>query len=164
ASGELITLEDQDRTLWNEASIRQGLQSLEHALASTPMGIYTLQASIAAVHARAARAEDTDWARIVRLYDALYRRQPSPVIALNRAAAVAMRDTPADGLALLEQLTSHKEILGYHLFHAARADLYRRAGNRASAINAYQRALALATQGPARRCLERRLNELDSAS
>jgi len=164
ASGELITLEDQDRTLWNEASIRQGLQSLEHALASTPMGIYTLQASIAAVHARAARAEDTDWARIVRLYDALYRRQPSPVIALNRAAAVAMRDTPADGLALLEQLTSHKEILGYHLFHAARADLHRRAGNRASAICAYQRALALATQGPERRFLERRLKELDSAS
>ncbi|PHQ14812.1 RNA polymerase sigma factor [Marinobacter profundi] len=164
ASGELITLEDQDRTLWNEASIRQGLQSLEHALASTPMGIYTLQASIAAVHARAARAEDTDWARIVRLYDALYRRQPSPVIALNRAAAVAMRDTPADGLALLEQLTSHKEILGYHLFHAARADLHRRAGNRASAISAYQRALALATQGPERRFLERRLKELDSAS
>lgn len=160
--GYLVTLEDQDRTRWDRERIQEGLAWLEQALARTPVGPYTLQASIAAVHAQAARAEETDWGRIVRLYGALYRQQPSPVIALNRAVAVAMRDTPAAGLRLLEELASHKEILDYHLFHAARADLQRRAGNRDAARDAYERALALAAQGPERRFLERRLQELDA--
>ncbi|WP_417584152.1 RNA polymerase sigma factor [Nitrincola sp.] len=160
--GELITLEDQDRSMWDQDSIRQGLQWLELALASTPTDPYTLQASIAAVHAQATCADTTDWSRIVRLYEALYHQQPSPVIALNHAVAVAMRDTPAAGLQLLDELANIREIRNYHLFHAARADLYRRAGNINDASAAYQRALALATQGPERRFLERRLNTLTS--
>lgn len=162
--GELILLEDQDRARWDQDSICHGLQRLQQALARTPTGPYTLQASIAAVHAQAPCAGDTDWARIARLYDGLYRQQPSPVIALNRAVAIAMRDTPADGLRLLDQLVSHKAFANYHLFHAARADLHRRAGHSDEARAAYQRALALATQGPERRFLERRLNELRSPS
>lgn len=164
ANGDLVTLEDQNRSLWDQDSIHQGLQWLEPALASTPTGPYTLQASIAAVHAQAVSAEETDWARIALLYEALYRQQPSPVIALNRAVAVAMRDTPEDGLQLLDGLATTKEILNYHLYHAARADLHRRAGHINEARIAYQRALSLATQSPERRFLERRLNELTSPS
>ncbi|QEW05380.1 RNA polymerase sigma factor [Nitrincola iocasae] len=160
--GELITLEDQDRSLWDQDSIRQGLQWLELALASTPADPYTLQASIAAVHAQAAHADKTDWARIVRLYEVLYQQQPSPIIALNRAVAVALRDSPDAGLRLLDELANIREIRNYHLFHAARADLYRRAGNIQDARTAYQRALELATQGPERRFLERRLKALAS--
>lgn len=160
--GELVTLDRQDRSRWDRARIDVGMQWLELALAATPAGPYTLQASIAAEHARAARYEDTDLARIVRLYEALYRQQPSPVIALNRAVAVAMRDTPADGLRLLDAMAGQKEIVHYHLFHAARADLHRRAGDRDAARHAYERALALAAQGPERRFLERRLAELDA--
>lgn len=163
SGGELITLDEQDRTLWDRQRIDTGLQWLEYALAATPTGPYTLQASIAAEHACAARYEDTDWARIARLYDVLYRQQPSPVIALNRAVAVAMRDTPAAGLQLLDELTGRKEIVNYHLFHAARADLHRRAGDREAARSAYQRALTLTAQGPERRFLERRLAGLDEA-
>ncbi|MCK8515060.1 RNA polymerase sigma factor [Methylonatrum kenyense] len=161
--GQLVTLEEQDRSRWDQERIREGLLWLEQALARTPVGPYTLQASIAAVHAQARRAEDTDWHRIVRLYEALYRQQPSPVIALNHAVAVAMRDTPAAGLHLLAELDSHKEILNYHLFHAVRADLQRRAGNRDAARAAYRRALELAAQGPEQRFLERRLHELDAS-
>lgn len=160
ADGELIPLEEQDRDRWDRARIRAGLAWLERALALSPTGPYTLQASIAAVHAQAHSAEATDWARIVVLYEALYRQQPSPVIALNRAVAVAMRDSPAAGLQLLEALASHKQIVNYHLFHAAQADLLRRAGDHLAARQAYERALALATQGPERRFLERRLAEL----
>ena len=158
--GDLITLEEQDRLRWHQGQIELGLKWLEQALARTPALPYTLQASIAAVHARARRAEDTDWGRIVRLYEALYRQHPSPVIALNHAVAVAMRDGPAAGLTLLDQLLDNKEILTYHLFHAARADLLRRAGDVEPAILAYRRALELATQTPERRFLERRLREL----
>lgn len=158
--GELIALEDQDRSLWDRDSILQGLQWLELALARTPVDPYTLQASIAAVHAQAADSERTDWSRIVRLYDALYQQHPSPVIALNRAVAVAMRDTPAAGLQLMDELASIREIRNYHLYHAARADLHRRAGNLSDARAAYQRALSLVTQSPERRFLERRLSEL----
>lgn len=158
--GDLITLEDQDRSRWDQKQIELGLKWLEQALARTPASPYTLQASIAAVHAQARRAEDTDWRRIARLYDALYRQHPSPVIALNHAVAVAMRDEPEAGLALLDGLLGNKEILTYHLFHAARADLLRRAGDFESAIVAYQRALELATQGPERRFLKRRLQSL----
>lgn len=160
-AGELITLEDQDRDRWDGAMIEVGLQWLEAALARTPAGPYTLQASIAAVHAQAASAEATDWARIVRLYDALYRQQPSPVIALNRAVAVAMRNGPGEGLQLLEALVNQRDFVNYYLYHAARADLHRRAGNLADARQAYQRALALVTQGPQRRFLERRLKSLN---
>jgi RNA polymerase sigma-70 factor (ECF subfamily) len=163
-AGELITLEDQDRDRWDGAMIEAGLQWLEAALARTPAGPYTLQASIAAVHAQAASSESTDWARIVRLYDALYRQQPSPVIALNRAVAVAMRDGPGEGLQLLETLVNQRDFVNYYLYHAARADLHRRAGNLADARQAYQRALALVTQGPQRRFLERRLKSLDETA
>lgn len=159
-SGELVTLEDQDRSRWDRNRIHAGIQWLERALATTPTGPYTLQASIAAVHAQAPSFGETDWHRIARLYEALYRRQTSPVVALNRAVAVAMRDTPADGLRMLEELTSHREILNYHHFHAARADLHRRAGNHEAARKAYRQALTLATQGPEKRFLERRLAEL----
>jgi len=162
--GELVTLEEQDRTRWDHARIRAGLGWLEQALASTPTGPYTLQASIAAVHAQATRVEDTDWDRIARLYETLYRQQPSPVIALNRAVAVAMRDTPADGLRLLKELGSQKEIVNYHLFHAAQADLLRRHGNTQAARRAYERALSLATQSPEQRFLKRRIAELDFPS
>ncbi|PHQ24368.1 RNA polymerase subunit sigma-24 [Marinobacter guineae] len=162
--GNLITLENQDRSLWDRASIDSGFRWLEAALARTPTGPYTLQASIAAVHADAEEACKTDWARIVRLYDALYQQQPSPVIALNRAVAIAMRDTPADGLRLLEELMSQKAMAGYHLFHAARADLQRRNGHIEEARQSYDRALALVSQGPERRFLERRLAELTESS
>ncbi|GAA0625680.1 RNA polymerase sigma factor [Halomonas beimenensis] len=163
AAGELIPLEEQDRRLWDRAQVEAGLAWLERALARTPTGPYTLQASIAAVHAQAERAEATDWQRIVRLYEALYRRQPSPVIALNRAVAVAMRDSPEAGLALLEGLAGHRQIVHYRLYHAARADLHRRAGHREAARQAYERALALTAQGPERRFLARRLAALEVA-
>jgi RNA polymerase sigma-70 factor (ECF subfamily) len=159
--GELIPLEEQDRRRWDAARIEQGLGWLSRALALTPTGPYTLQASIAAEHVRAPCAEATDWARIASLYAALHRRQPSPIIALNRAVAVAMRDGPEAGLVLLEALAEHRAIANYHLFHAARGDLHRRAGRPQEARHAYERALALAVQQPERRFLERRLAELE---
>ncbi|PRB80293.1 RNA polymerase subunit sigma-24 [Pseudomonas sp. MYb185] len=159
--GELVTLEHQDRNLWNQADIRLGLDWLAQALQFTPIAPYTLQASIAAEHATARHAGDTNWKRIVLLYDALHRQQPSAVIALNRAVAVAMRDSPQEGLRLLDQLTSTREVLSYHLFHAARADLLRRAGDTESARMAYQQALVLAVQEPERRFLARQLRLLD---
>ncbi|KPP97984.1 RNA polymerase sigma factor [Marinobacter sp. HL-58] len=162
ANGELITLEDQNRDLWDRNQIRSGLTWLSYALPLTPTGPYTLQASIAAAHAEAATPEDTDWSRIARLYETLYQQLPSPVIALNRAVAVAMRDTPEEGLKLLDQLAGQKAIQNYYLFHAARADLYRRSGDMSSARTAYQRALSLTQQGPEQRFLNRRLMQLDS--
>lgn len=163
AEGNLITLEDQDRSLWDRASIDSGFRWLEAALARTPTGPYTLQASIAAVHADADTPGETNWARIVRLYNALYQQQPSPVIALNRAVAVAMRDSPTVGLEMLEALMGQRSMAGYHLFHAARADLQRRSGHTEDARQSYQRALALVSQGPERRFLERRLAELEKS-
>ncbi|GHE22110.1 RNA polymerase sigma factor [Halomonas urumqiensis] len=161
AQGDLVPLEEQQRHLWDKAQIETGMHWLEQALALTPIAPYTLQASIAAVHAKAVDAESTDWRRIERLYEALYRCQPSPVIALNRAVAVAMSDTPDAGLALLDALSSHKQVVTYHLYHAALADLHRRAGHLTDARHAYHNALALCTQGPERRFLARRLAELD---
>ncbi|MEX0606185.1 MAG: RNA polymerase sigma factor [Marinobacter sp.] len=158
--GDLITLEEQDRNLWDRDQIDAGIQWLMDALQHSPTGTYTLQASIAAVHAQARQAEDTDWVRIVRLYDALFEQTPSPVIALNRAVAIAMRDTPEHGLKLLEQLSGHKAMQNYYLFHAARADLYRRSGQMDAARFAFERALALTQQGPEKRFLSRRLAEL----
>ncbi|WP_136246955.1 RNA polymerase sigma factor [Halomonas borealis] len=163
ARGELVPLEEQDRRRWDAGQIRAGLAWLERALALTPTDPYTLQASIAAVHAQAPSAEATDWRRIVRLYGALQQQRPSPVIELNRAVAVAMHDSPEAGLALLEALADHHQLVDYHLFHAARADLHRRAGHREAARHAYERALALAMQEPERRFLARRLAALDAA-
>ena len=160
ATGELILLNDQDRSLWNRELIGEGSALVRQALASRRVGPYTLQAAIAAVHAEAVDAEATDWNEIVGLYDVLLRTDPSPVIELNRAVAVAMCDGPAAGLALVDAILARGDLADYHLAHAARADLCRRMGDLAQAGAAYRRALALARQEPERRFLERRLAEL----
>jgi RNA polymerase sigma-70 factor, ECF subfamily len=159
-TGEVVLLDDQDRSLWNRQQIAEGQALLEKSLSSQRIGPYTLQAAIAAVHASAPSPNETDWARMVELYDLLLRVEPSPIVELNRAVAVAMRDGPADGLALIDDLLLRGELTGYHLAHAARADLCRRLGNRAAARTSYEQAMALARQGPERRFLERRLAEL----
>jgi RNA polymerase sigma-70 factor (ECF subfamily) len=158
--GDLVLLDEQDRALWNRELISEGSAFAERALASRPPGAYAIQAAIAAVHANAVRADATDWTQIVALYDLLLRLEPSPVVELNRAVAVAMRDGPAAGLALVEALLARGALADYHLAHAARADLCRRLGMTAPARSAYERALALARQAPERRFLERRLAEL----
>ena len=163
-SGELILLEDQDRSLWNRAQIAEGIALVERALVSRRFGPYTLQAAIAAVHAEAPTAGATDWRQIVGLYDLLLGADPSPVVELNRAAAVAMRDGPAVGLSLIDAILARQELSDYHLAHSARADLLRRLGRVDQAIAAYERAASLAIQEPARRFIERRLRELRKAS
>ena len=162
-SGELVLLPDQDRSLWNRAQIAEGCALVERALRSRRFGPFTLQAAIAAVHAEAPTADATDWPQIVGLYDVLARADPSPVVRLNRAVAVAMRDGPAAGLALVDELLAGGELAEYHLAHSARADLCRRAGRANDARASYLRALALARQEPERRFLARRLAELGSA-
>jgi len=162
AEGELVLLVDQDRSLWNQEQIAEGVALLERALSSRRFGPYTLQAAIAAVHTEAPNAAATDWAQIVGLYDVLARADPSPVVALNRAAAVAMRDGPLAGLALIDAILARGELEDYHLAHSARADLCRRLGRTGEARSSYERALALAQQAPERRFLQRRLNELGS--
>jgi RNA polymerase sigma-70 factor (ECF subfamily) len=159
-AGDVILLEDQDRSLWNQAQIREGKSHLERALAAPPIGPYTIQAAIAAVHAEAATAAATDWGRIVEWYDALLRIEPSPVVALNWAVAVAMRDGPEAGLDRIDDILASGDLADYHLAHAARADLCRRLGRTAEAREAYERALALAKQEPERRFLHKRLREL----
>jgi RNA polymerase sigma-70 factor, ECF subfamily len=159
-TGELILLDDQDRSLWDRAQIAEGLTLVEHALSSRRFGPYTLQAAIAAVHAEAPNAAATDWARIVGLYDALVQADPSPVVELNRAVAVAMRDGPLAGLELIDAILVRGDLGNYHLAHAARADLCRRLGRTAEARTSYERALGLTKQEPERRFLERRLAEL----
>jgi RNA polymerase sigma-70 factor (ECF subfamily) len=159
-SGEMILLEDQNRALWDRAQIEEGVDLVESALASHRFGPYTLQAAIAAVHAEASRASATDWAQIVGLYDVLLRTDQSPVIELNRAAAVAMRDGPEAGLALIDAILVRGDLTEYYLAHAARGDLCRRLGRTLDAIAAYERALELATQEPQRRFIGRRLDEL----
>jgi RNA polymerase sigma-70 factor, ECF subfamily len=158
--GELILLENQDRALWNRQQIGEGLALVQQGLASRRFGPYTLQAAIAAVHAEAPAAAATDWAQIAGLYDVLARLEPSPVVELNRAVAVAMRDGPAAGLALIDDILARGDLTDYHLAHAARADLCRRLGRTAAARDSYQRALDLAQQEPERQFLERRLSEL----
>jgi RNA polymerase sigma-70 factor (ECF subfamily) len=158
--GDLILLEHQDRSLWTQTYIKEGIALVERALSKKRIGPYTLQAAIAAVHAEAPRAEETDWAQIGALYDLLLRAEPSPIIELNRAVAVAMRDGPAKGLELVDALLERGELAQYHLAHAARADLCRRLGNTLDARTSYQRALALTKQEPERRFLEKRLTEL----
>ncbi len=160
ATGELILLENQDRSLWNRDQITEGLALVRRALSSQPVGPYTLQAAIAAVHAEAPSAAVTDWGQIVELYSLLARVEPSPVIDLNRAVAVAMRDGPLAGLALIEALLARGDLEDYHLVHAARADLCRRLGRTTEAQISYERALGLTQQEPERRFLRRRLNEL----
>jgi RNA polymerase sigma-70 factor, ECF subfamily len=160
ASGELILLEDQDRSLWDRRQIAEGVRLVEQALRSRRFGAYTLQAAIAAVHAEARTGAATDWMEIVGLYDELLRAAPSPVIELNRAVAVAMRDGPAAGLLLIDAILARGDLLDYRLAHAARADFCRRLGRTTEARASYQRALALARQEPERRFLERRLAEL----
>lgn len=160
ADGELVLLEQQDRSAWDQALIREGVALVERALATRRFGPYTLQAAIAAVHAEARTPEATDWRQICALYAALLALQPSPVIELNRAAAVAMHEGPAAGMALIEALLARGELQGYHLAHSARADLCRRLGRKDEAIAAYRQALALAPSEPEKRFLERRLREL----
>jgi RNA polymerase sigma-70 factor, ECF subfamily len=158
--GELVLLGDQDRALWNPDQIAEGLALVEQALSSRRFGPYTLQAAIAAVHAEALSAAATDWDQIVGLYDVLARTTPSPVVELNRAVAVAMREGPMAGLAIINAILGHGDLADYHLAHSARAELCRRLGRTAEARAAYERALVLTRQEPERRFLERRLGEL----
>jgi RNA polymerase sigma-70 factor (ECF subfamily) len=160
-AGELVRLEDQDRSLWDREQIAGAVRLVEAALASRRFGGYTLQAAIAAVHAEAKDAESTDWREIAGLYDVLMDMGPSPVVELNRAVAVAMRDGPQAGLALVDAILARGELADYHLAHAARADLCRRLGRSAEAREAYRKALALTRQPTERRFLERRIAELD---
>jgi RNA polymerase sigma-70 factor, ECF subfamily len=160
AEGDLIVLEDQDRRLWDREKIVEGRALVERAISSQRFGVYTIQAAIAAIHAAAPAASETDWARIVEWYELLERASPSPVVALNRAVAVAMRDGPQAGLELIDAILARGELADYHLAHAARADLCRRLGRTAEARESYERALELVRQAPERRFLERRLREL----
>ena len=160
AAGDVITLEEQDRSAWNRELIEEGVRLVEAALASRRFGPYSLQAAIAAVHAEAPSMAATDWNEIVGLYDALLELDPSPVIELNRAVAVGMRDGPAAGLPLIDGILARGELAGYHLAHAARADLCRRAGRGGEARVSYEKALSLSQQEPERRFLRRRLAEI----
>jgi RNA polymerase sigma-70 factor (ECF subfamily) len=158
--GELVLLNDQDRSLWNRDQIAEGSALVTRSLATHRFGPYTLQAAIAAVHADAVSADATDWDEIAGLYDVLLRIEPTPVVELNRAVAIAMRDGPAEGLVLIEAILARGDLKDYHLAHAARADLCRRLGKTAQARASYKRAIALARQTPERRFLERRLAKL----
>jgi RNA polymerase sigma-70 factor (ECF subfamily) len=153
----VVLLEDQDRSLWDRGQIEDGGRLVERALGSSRAGPYSIQAAIAAVHAGSPDAASTDWAEIVGLYDVLWRLDPSPVIELNRAVAVAMRDGPAAGLALVDAILERGDLRDYRLAHAARADFCRRLGKTSAARAAYEKALALTKQEPERRFLERRL-------
>ena len=155
-----MLMENQDRSLWDRDQIAEGSALVERALSSRRFGPYTLQAAIAAVHAEASTAASTDWVQIVGLYDVLVRADPSPVIELNRAAAIAMRDGPAAGLGLIDAILARGDLAEYHLAHSARADLCRRLRRTTDARLSYQRAIALTRQEPERRFLERRLAEL----
>ena len=160
STGQIVLLNDQDRSLWDREQIAEGLALIERALASRRFGPYTLQGAIAAVHAQTANADATDWVEIVGIYDVLLRLDPSPVVELNRAVAVAMRDGPADGVTLIEIILGRGDLQDYHLAHAAHADLYRRLGETAKARASYQRAITLSRQDQERQFLERRLTEL----
>jgi RNA polymerase sigma-70 factor (ECF subfamily) len=161
-AGDLVVLEEQDRTRWNQAQISEALPLVGEALRRAP-GPFALQAAIAAEHCKAAQAEETDWSQIVRFYDLLERVQPSPIVSLNRAIAVAMLSGPRTGLALIDALAATGELDEYHLLHAARADLLRRIGSKLEAAKSYERAFALATNQSERRFLERRLREVQAS-
>lgn len=158
--GDLILLEDQDRSLWNREYIKEGTALVEEALLSRRFGPYAIQAAIAAVHAEAPSAAETDWVEIVGLYDVLLRAEPSPVVELNRAVAVAMRDSPAAGLDLINAILARGDLSDYHLAHSARGELCRRLGKAAEARASFTKALSLVQQDPERRFLERRLRDL----
>jgi len=160
-NGNLIVLEEQDRSRWNKGQIAEALPFVEQALRRGP-GPFAVEAAIAALHCEAARAEDTDWPQIVRLYDVLERLQPSPIVSLNRAVAVAMVEGPRPALALIDELAATGELDGYHLLHATRADLLRRLGLSVEAAASYERALALVSNQSERRFLERRLREMQA--
>jgi RNA polymerase sigma-70 factor (ECF subfamily) len=162
ASGDLILLEDQDRTMWNQAMIEEGTTLVERAIRSGHYGAYTIQAAIAAVHAEASSADTTDWNQIVALYNVLISLQPSPVVELNRAVAIAMRDGALAGLEQIDSILNRGDLTDYHLAHAARADLCRRLGYTEAAIASYHRAWTLTALEPERRFLERRMSELKS--
>lgn len=162
AMGDLVRLHEQDRNLWDHDLIHEGCRLAEGSLRTGRFGPYTLQAAIAAVHAEASSVEETDWAQIIGLYDALHRMEPSPVVELNRAAAIAMRDGPEAGLALIDQILAGGELQEYHLTYAARAEFCARLGRTDDARQAYQRALQLAKQEPERRFLTKQLETLDS--
>jgi RNA polymerase sigma-70 factor (ECF subfamily) len=164
SGGEIVLLEEQDRSRWDRAQIAEGLRLTEEALRAGPAGPYALQAAVAAVHARAARAGETDWRQIASLYALIAERYPSPVVELNRAVAVAMAEGAERGLLLVEALAARGDLDSYHLLHAARADLLRRLGRRAEAAEAYRRALALAGNEAEKRFLMRRLGEVEPAS
>ena len=159
-AGELILLENQDRSLWNREQIAEGVALLEKALNSRRFGAYTLQAAIAAVHAQAESVAATDWRQIVALYNQLVRIQPSPVTYLNRSVAIAMRDGPEAGLTHIDAVLAHGELANYSLAHAARADMCRRLGRTAEARSSYERALALTQQEPERQFLQERIRGL----
>ncbi len=159
--GGIVLLADQDRSLWDAEQIREGTTLVERALASRRVGPYALQAAIAALHAGAPSVEETDWEQVVGLYDVLLRVEPSPVVELNRAVAVSMRDGPADGLALVEEILSRGDLDRYQFAHAVRADLFRRLGRREDARAAYEKALALSAQGPEQDFLRRRIAEME---
>ncbi len=159
-TGELILLENQDRSLWNREQIAEGVALLEKALKSRRFGAYTLQAAIAAVHAEAESVAATDWRQIVALYDRLLRIQPSPVVQLNRAVAIAMRDGPEEGLAQIDAVLEHGELANYYLAHSARADMCRRLGRTVEARASYEKALALTQQEPERQFLQERIRQL----
>ena len=158
--GDLVLLEDQDRSRWDRDRIVEGIALVERALSTRRFGPYSLQAAIAAVHAEAPTATVTDWPQIAALYELLVKADPTPVIELNRAAAIAMRDGPAAGLELIDAILARGDLRDYRFAHAARADLLRRIGRRGDAVASYQRALSLTTQETERRFLERRLVEL----
>jgi RNA polymerase sigma-70 factor, ECF subfamily len=161
-AGDIVVLEEQDRSLWNRDQIAEALPLVEQALRGAP-GPFSVQAAIAAVHCQAARPEDTDWAQIVALYDELAQLQPSPIVSLNRAVAMAMMEGPRTGLVLIDELSAANDLDNYHLLHAARADLLRRLGLGEEAAKDYRRALELATNESERRYLERRLREVQAA-
>jgi RNA polymerase sigma-70 factor (ECF subfamily) len=159
-TGDLILLENQDRSLWNQAQIAEGRALVQQALVAPQLGAYSIQAAIAAVHADAPEATRTDWAQIVALYDLLLQALPSPVIELNRAVALAMRDGLQAGLKLIDGILERGDLSEYHLAHAARADFCRRLGRNEEALASYHRALELVRQDPERRFLESRIREL----
>ena len=162
-AGDLVILEDQDRSRWDHSQIAEALPLVDEAFRGEP-GPYAVQAAIAAQHCRAASTKDTDWAQIVRLYDILERLQPSPVVSLNRAVAVAMAEGPRPALALVDALADAGDLDNYHLLHACRADLLRRIGSVAEAAQSYRRALTLATNESERRFLGRRLAEMETSA
>jgi RNA polymerase sigma-70 factor (ECF subfamily) len=162
-NGDLITLENQDRSRWDGAQIEEALPLVDEALRGNP-GPYGIQAAIASEHCRAARPEETDWPQILRLYDLLERLQPSPIVSLNRAVAVAMVHGSRPALALIDELAGTGDLDGYHLLHSTRADLLRRLGSSHEAAKSYRQALALATNDSERRFLERRLREVQAVS